>query len=216
MPFKGSMRQRTVKTGRFVVRRYILVGLSALLSSLTILAIADDKSPSPAEQAKAIEAAKQRMLKQFDLNGDGVLNDQEKARAEEAMRAQGFPMMAGGAVGNDPFLRQFDRDGDGKLNPAEQRAARDAWERMRRNNGGPQRGFTPGGGTPAPAGAASKAEAKPEKVSPLVKRFDKDGDGKLNEEEKAAAQAELKGKKQDKAEKPKDKDDKKPAEKAGK
>jgi len=195
------------------VTRYILVGLSALLTSLAILATADDKSPSPAEQAKAIEAAKQRMLKQFDLNGDGVLNDQEKARAEEAMRQQGFPMMPGGAVGNDPFLRQFDRDGDGRLNPAEQRAARDAWERMRRSSGGPQRGFTPGGGggTPAPAPGAAKAEAKPEKVSPLVKRFDKDGDGKLNEEEKAAAQAELKGKKKDK-----DKDDKKPAEKAGK
>lgn len=198
--------------------RYILFGLAALLTSSTILVAADNKSPSPAEQAKAVEAEKQRMLKQFDLNGDGVLNEQEKARAEEAMRAQGFPMMAGGAVGNNPFLRQFDRDGDGKLNPAEQRAARDAWDRMRRNSSGPQRGFTPGGGNPAPAPApaASKAEAKPEKVSPLVKRFDKDGDGKLNEEEKAAAQAELKGNKKDKAEKAKDKDDKKPAEKAGK
>ena len=51
------------------------------------------------------------------------------------------------------------------------------------------------GGNNFPAGGApngAEPKAKPEKVNALVKRFDKDGDGKLNAEEKAAAQAELK------------------------
>jgi len=199
------------------VTRHFLYVCAALLAGSSSLFAIDGKAPSSAEQAKAVEGAKQQMLQQFDTNRDGVLSEQEKARAEEALRQQGFPLMPNGAVGNDPFLKQFDRDRDGKLSPIEQRAAREAWEKMRRNNGGPQRGFTPGGGpsgTPAPATPA--ADAKPEKVSPLVKRFDKDGDGKLNEEEKAAAQADLKGKKKEKGEKAKDKDDKKPADKAGK
>src|SRR5438132_1575 len=50
----------------------------------------------------------------------------------------------------------------------------------------------------APAG-----KSKPVKVNPRIKRFDKDGDGKLNADEKAAAQAEFK------KDKGKEKDDKK-------
>ena len=65
-------------------------------------------------------------------------------------------------------------------------------------------GFVPNVGEGAVAGGG---EAPAPKVSALVKRFDKDGDGKLNDEEKAAAQAELKkkDKKEPKAKAEKDK-----------
>jgi hypothetical protein len=160
----------------------------------------EPKAPSQAELAKAAKA------------------QAEQAAMQAAMQGALTPGMP---VGNNPALRPFDRDGDGKLSGPEIGFAREMAKRMRGTSGGggPQRGFTPGVGTPAPAPPAK--ETKPEKVSPLVKRFDKDGDGKLNDEEKAAAQADLKGKKKDKSEKSKDEKDKdkdgdKPAEKAGK
>ena len=78
-----------------------------------------------------------------------------------------------------------------------------------RSNGG---GVNSGG--PLPPQPAIDPGAVPDqktgKVPPLIKRFDKDGDGKLNAQEKAAAQAELKKSKskpgKDKDGKDKDKD----------
>jgi hypothetical protein len=70
-----------------------------------------------------------------------------------------------------------------------------------------------GGGSslaPPAAPVAPVGDGKPAKVNPLVKRFDKDGDGKLNDAEKAAAQAELK------KDKSKEKDAKKEKDKAAK
>jgi hypothetical protein len=180
-----------------------------LVIGWTLSSAADEKANGGEEQAKAMAELQQRMLQQFDANKDGVLSEQEKLAAQEALRKQGkvVPGMApGGFPGAEQFNKQFDRDGDGKLNDAEKAAAMAAYQRLRggkeRGSGGPQLPFgLPFGGergvagrapAEAGAGAAPPAEAKKEKINPLVKRFDKDGDGKLSDEEKAAAQAELK------------------------
>jgi Ca2+-binding EF-hand superfamily protein len=213
------------------VNRHLSIAIVIACCCLNSFA-ADNQFPGSADQAKAAEAAKQQVLRQFDLNRDGVLSPQEQLRAQEALRKSGFPIMPGGSIAAAPELKQFDRDGDGKLNPQEQRAAQEAWNRSRGNGSGPARGGFPGGngnagnGVPTAPASAPAAEPKPEKVSPLVKRYDKDGDGKLNDDEKAAAQADrTKGKKKEKPEKAKEpagKDDKakeqgdKPAEKADK
>jgi hypothetical protein len=121
----------------------------------------------------------------------------------------------------------FDRDGDGQLSPVESAMAQAAFQKMRGGRGGTRGGLRGGvgggGGGPLPiqpampiAGAGT---GKGPKVNPLVKRFDADGDGKLNADEKATAQAELKKGKASKKKDGKDKDAKKPAgklEKAGK
>jgi hypothetical protein len=116
--------------------------------------------------------------------------------AQEAMRRQGLNMgiAPAGFPGAEQFARQFDRDGDGKLNPLEAAAAQRAFQQMRNSGVGP-RGAGGGGGSSVQqptAPVAPPADGKPAKVSPLVKRFDKDGDGKLNAEEKAALQADAK------------------------
>jgi len=168
---------------------------------------------SPADMQKQWEQMQQQLLTRFDVDKNGALSDQEKLMAQEAMRREGINLGVppGGFQGSDQFLKQFDRDGDGKLNPQESMAAQAAYQRMMGGAmGGGMRGGLRGGGgggggsamppqpiMPAPNPADSKASKS---GSPLVKRFDKDGDGKLNAEEKAAAQAELK---KDKA-KPKD------------
>lgn len=184
-------------------------------------AIADDKPAGKAGDGKAQQSLQQKLLAQFDANKDGVLSDQEKLAAQEFMRRTGAigAVEPGGFPGAEQFAKQFDKDGDGKLNDQEKLMAQAAWQRMRTKDRGPVYGPGYGGfaqananaGGVAAAGAAAAGGAGGEgktKVPALVKRFDKDGDGKLNDEEKAAAQAELKKDKKEpkakseKAEKP--------------
>jgi hypothetical protein len=161
------------------------------------------EGPLSPQQAQALAELQQKILERFDLNKDGQLSDQEKLMAQEAMRRQGWPALGlppGGFPGAQQFLKQFDRDGDGQLSPQEAMMAQAAYQRMRGNDkGGVRGGIRPSGaagGIPPVAVPAPPSEGeKPGKVNPLVKRFDKDGDGKLNDDEKAAAQAELKKKK---------------------
>ncbi|MEK6257313.1 MAG: EF-hand domain-containing protein [Planctomycetota bacterium] len=72
------------------------------------------------------------------------------------------------------ILKRFDKDGDGKLNDAERDAAKKAREERGGKPGQPGRPGQPGGGD---------GKMREE----VLKRFDKDGDGKLNDAEKAAA-----------------------------
>ena len=183
------------------MNRIILVLL--LVVGGTAWCLAQDKSgPAPDKQgtfdpAKAMAEMQQQFMQQFDMDKDGKLNAQENMLAQEAMRRQGINLgvAPGGFPGADQFAKQFDRDGDGKLNQMEAMMAQQAFQKMR-NHGNGMRGPQVGGGgssvSPPAMPVASAGEGKPAKVSPLVKRFDKDGDGKLNADEKAAAQAELK------------------------
>jgi hypothetical protein len=156
------------------------------------------------DMQKMWEQMQQQLLSRFDADRNGVLNDQERLMAQEAMRREGINLgiPPGGFPGSDQFLKQFDRDGDGKLNPIEAFAAQEAFQRSRNGGGGGMRGALRGGGG---GGGGSAIPQQPLVAQPnatdnkstksgsaLVKRFDKDGDGKLNAEEKAAAQAELK------------------------
>jgi hypothetical protein len=192
---------------------------SRLLAGLVVVGwttalLAQEKAPAAFDQAKAMAEMQKQFMMQFDANQNGKLDPQENAVAQEAMRRSGINMgiAPGGFPGADQFIRQFDRDGDGRLNQAEAIMAQAAWQKLRNHghSGGPRMGGNVGSGAPPPVMPVAPAgSGKPDKVNPLVKRFDKDGDGKLNAEEKAAAQAELK------KDKSKDKDEK-PAKKAGK
>ena len=106
------------------------------------------------------------------------------------------------AAAREAIMKQFDRDGDGKLSAQEQLAATRAMQQRgirtpgapnligpgANNNGGVQRGFAPQAAPPPAEPKLSKREEM------LLKRFDRDGDGKLNDDEKAVARAELGGK----------------------
>jgi hypothetical protein len=174
--------------------------LCALIAAVAVRALsADDKPAVPADpQAKAMAQWQQQLTSMFDVDKDGKLSDQEKLMMQQAMQQQGIaiPMTPGGFPGADQLAKRFDLDGDGKLSPQEQMMAQQMLMRMR--GGGMRGGVRGGGGGGAlPQGALPMAPAgdmKTGKENPLVKRFDKDGDGKLNADEKAAAQAELKKK----------------------
>jgi Ca2+-binding EF-hand superfamily protein len=54
-------------------------------------------------------------MKKFDKDGDGELNQEEKAEARKVMQARRKEM-----------IEAFDKDGDGKLNDEERKAAMEA------------------------------------------------------------------------------------------
>jgi len=166
------------------------------------------------DMARNPEEFKRRLLEKFDANRDGVLSEQEQMQAQELMRRQGItlPGMApGGFPGGPEFLKKFDTNGDGQLSDQEKFAAQAAFQKSRGEGGGPAVGRE-GAGRPngGDGGSNGGVEGKPapDKRSALVKRFDTDGDGKLNDEEKAAAQAELKNAKGAKKAKPREKSEK--------
>ncbi len=188
----------------------MLVSLVLLGSCVGVIAAQDGKKPN---LAKAAEMQK-KLLEKFDANKDGVLSDAEKLAAAEALKQNGALPGSGLVPGSEEFLKKFDRNGDGKLSDAEKLAAQSAWQKMRARagGGGPVTGRFGnaglgggglGGGLPAGIDApAGEGEKPTKKVNPLIKLYDKDGDGKLNEEEKAALQAGRNKKKTKKADKP--------------
>jgi len=162
----------------------LFTGLILCLSSVALVNGADEPKPErkpgtpgaerkpgerkpgdrkPGERPAGGRPDMQEMLKKFDKDGDGKLNDAER---QEMAKARGG---AGGRP--DParmqeLLKKFDKDGDGKLNDAERAEA------MKARGGAP-------GGKPGEGGRPSREE--------LIKKFDKDGDGQLNEAERAEA-----------------------------
>lgn len=78
-----------------------------------------------------------------------------------------------------PFVQRFDENGDGRLDAGELAKARAALEGLRARAGS--------------AGLGGSDVLRRDRVDPnaMLKRFDADGDGKLNSEERRIAMAEL-------------------------
>ncbi len=79
-------------------------------------------------QPKLSDEQKQRLkegaMKRFDKNGDGKLDDAEKAEAKAAREQM-----------REEALKRFDKDGDGKLNDAERAEAREAMKKLKKRRG---------------------------------------------------------------------------------
>src|SRR5262245_29880075 len=91
-------------------------------------------------------------------------------------RRPGGPGGPGGEALRDAMLKRFDKDGDGKLSDEERAPAM-----KERGGAGRPEGKGPGGKGPAGRGPGGGGFAE------LMKKFDKDGDGKLSDDERAAA-----------------------------
>jgi Ca2+-binding EF-hand superfamily protein len=115
-------------------------------------------SPKPTAATGGLSPLQAELLRRYDTNHDGRLDEEELAAAHaEMLEGQ---IQTGGVLAHRLYgrlLQSFDRDGDGKLNPAEQATA-----------------------------VAYLKEHNPIIYERLVQRFDRDGDGKLDEPERAA------------------------------
>lgn len=79
--------------------------VSLALLGATLLAV-------PARAPIGMTANRQKLIKRYDRNGDGQLNDTARAAAEQFRAEQ---------------VKKFDQDGDGRLNDAGKEAARKAF-----------------------------------------------------------------------------------------
>ena len=122
------------------------------------------------------------MLKKFDLDQDGKLNEEERANLRKEMS---------GGKGPLPMLlaKKFDKDGDGELSEEE----RAAFRKQMVENGRKlpphlmQRFDTDGDGTLSDEERAGAKQAWEDRKQEMIKKFDANGDGKLSVEERREA-----------------------------
>ncbi len=136
----------------------------------------------PRGKGKMTPEMRKKMLERFDKDGDGKLSEEERAARKAAREARGGKGKGGegrgqGAGMRKQMIEKFDKDGDGKLNEEERTAAKAAR---------PQK---PAGEGAEGQGPRGKGKMNPEMRKKMIEKFDKDGDGKLSEEERAAAKA---------------------------
>ena len=154
--------------------------LTATLFAVPAFAQGEPPPGPPAMDPMGSPPRREERIRRFDKNGDGMLDEAEQQAAFEAKRAKGDrphgPM-------HGEMLKRFDHDGDGQLNDTEKAEAKKAGEEMRRKwaGHGDRRGPGGPGEMGAPGGPGGKMREE------ILKRFDRDGDGTLNEAEKEAA-----------------------------
>lgn len=147
---------------------------------------------------------KKQLLAKFDLNGDGKVDEAEKAKAVEEMQKQ---MQQQGGI-PDELKKRFDSNGDGQIDAQEAALLRAAMMQLQRGGGGPPQ-FGPGGGFNGGgigglgSGGFGEAQIPPE----VMKKFDKNKDGKLDDKEKTAAMEAMQGVKKSRAQQIKEKQD---------
>jgi hypothetical protein len=113
--------------------------------------------------------------------GDSTSPNKERQAAMKARGANGSDRRSGGnttdrAGGRGEFMKRFDKNGDGKLDETERKAARSAIAKRGGGSKGTDRPNTDGSNKSGSGGG-------------FLKRFDKNGDGKLDETERKAARS---------------------------
>ncbi len=151
----------------------------AVILAVGAAAHAQTPTPAPAVSPAAESLprpSRAELIKQFDKNEDGILDETERAAAREALgtrdpkRPEGQPDLSSAEV--PEWIRRMDKNGDGKLDDAERAAGRAELTKSR-----PPQSLGNG---------ATSARPKVDRQA-VVKEFDKDGDGKLNDQEREAA-----------------------------
>jgi HlyD family secretion protein len=129
---------------------------------------------------------REEMMKQYDKNSDGELDDTERETMRTAMAArfgQGGPGGQAGSRGGfnrEEMMKQYDKNSDGELDETEREAMRTAMAARFAQAG------QAGEGGQSPEGAQGGQRRNREE---MMKQFDKNGDGELDEEERNAMRA---------------------------
>ena len=116
---------------------------------------------------KAGDRVREEAMKRFDKDGDGKLDDAERAEALESLKKKGADVQA---QFRQLLLRRFDADKNGTLDETERTAALDEVMKQLEQNG---------------------PMVKNTVLGMVKNRFDADGDGTLSKDELAAARDEL-------------------------
>lgn len=117
------------------------------------------------------QEAQKLVLAKYDKDGDGQLNDDEKA----ALQADAKALMEQRKAA---FIAKYDKDGDGKLSNEEKDAMKAEFQAKREQRRAEWAQKNP-----------EKAAKREQKKADFIAKHDKDGDGKLSREEKDAMKA---------------------------
>jgi len=96
------------------MRTHLLAVAMMVVGGMAMSVSAGDKERNPEMHKK--------LLEKFDKDGDGKLNEEERAAAKAAFQEK-HP------EAKEKFIAHFDKDGDGKLNEEERAAAKAAHEK---------------------------------------------------------------------------------------
>lgn len=170
-------------------------GLAPLLLAATLFLVpVRAAEPMPVQTPEAFRA---RMLEMFDENKDSRLDEAERAKARK--HAEELAFIPEGPA-RAQLMQRFDKNGNGRIDDNEQAGVRE-FLRQRFPGAGP--------GAMVPGAATPPVPATPEKADPAklalertiraamatdpvqLKRFDRDGDGKISHEEWAMARREI-------------------------
>ena len=105
--------------------------MKKVLLSISVLSLATGMIAKPEKGGKKPGSgegrpSRQEVMKKFDKDGDGKLNQEEKAELRKKMAERGAGRRIPPLV-----LEKFDKDGDGKLSEDERATARKAMEARR-------------------------------------------------------------------------------------
>lgn len=137
---------------------------------------------SEVQKKKPSFPSKEEILKKFDTDGDGKLNEEErkKVRNEMASRRSSLPPL---------LAKKFDKDGDGELSEEERAAFRK--EMASKGRKLPphlmQRFDKDGDGTLSDEERSAAKQEWENRKSTMLEKFDADGDGTLSVEERREA-----------------------------
>ncbi len=125
----------------------------------------------------------QKVVAKFDLNGDGTVDDVEKAKVTERIKRD----FASGKIPEE-FQGLLDRNGNKKIDPEELAQFRAIITRLQTGGGGGPPQFGAGGfGAGGDFGGPQSESGFPAQIPPeLMKKFDKNKNGKLEESEQKA------------------------------
>ena len=165
----------------------LVVGSSCWISMCSAQAPNNRQNMTPEKRQQQYRL----MLQRYDINKNGRLDAPEIARMREAIpqlqrkmqdnngkqtnKPSGEPAANARRESSSQVIQRFDKDGDGVLNDQERAAARQALQQLRQRSGSTRRLFS--------------LNVKRNRLdsSRLMQKYDFDGDGVLNADERRAA-----------------------------
>lgn len=161
----------TPRCAKFLTSSLLAMLLAAGVSRAEKVPGTSLPAPAPAENGgpgyREANRVSPELLKRFDRNKDGQLDETERAAARAELAKMDAKRPAGPL--REEVLARYDRDGDGKLNDTE----RAEFEQAR-------------------AAMLKQGQGDGKMRERALKQFDRDGDGKLNATEEAEARAAMK------------------------
>jgi len=137
-----------------------------------------------AQSTNGGQGTRAEMMKKYDADGNGKLDDAERAKMRKEMQAQREKKGEKGEKGKGPgvaeIIKKYDKDGNGELSETElEQFLKDMRSRQRpggeevKNERGGERG-----------GRSGNREE-------MIKKYDTNGDGELSEAERAVLREEM-------------------------